>query len=193
VPRWTAHRRDPCLTAGRALQLPSEVSPKPEPIRTLEMDVSPSGSVGTRICRDVFQKGSLAETSGQAFFPATRPKADARTRTGDPFITSEVLQSAKLPAPTAAEWRTNWGTSTKTPANWQLRKGLENRYPSLGGSRVRIPPPREGNAMNLRPQCRLLADGPCCGSRAAEGQQTLEIEPTQSCTNQVSEPAEPHQ
>ena len=27
----------------------------------------------------------------QAKIPANRPKADARTRTGDPFITSEVL------------------------------------------------------------------------------------------------------
>jgi hypothetical protein len=30
-------------------------------------------------------------------------------------------------------------------------------------------------------------------ARAAEGQQTLEIEPMQSCVNQPSEPAEPHQ
>ncbi len=34
---------------------------------------------------------------------------------------------------------------------------------------------------------------PFGGFWAAEGQQTLEIEPTQSSTNQPPEPAEPHQ
>jgi low temperature requirement protein LtrA len=34
-----------------------------------------------------------------------------------------------------------WRMRQKSPANFNFRNGLENRYPSLGGSRVRIPPP----------------------------------------------------
>src|SRR5687768_9803955 len=40
-----------------------------------------------------------------------------------------------------ARWRMQWRTRQKIPANRDFRCGLENRYPSLGGSRVRIPPP----------------------------------------------------
>src|SRR6266540_5078625 len=46
-----------------------------------------TGSVGIRICRDVFQKARPAETSSQTLFPCKWARADARTRTGDPFIT----------------------------------------------------------------------------------------------------------
>jgi hypothetical protein len=46
--------------------------------------------------------------------------------------------------------------------------------------------------MNLRPhQCHLLADAQTTVSRAAEGQQTPEIEPTQSCANQLPETRRP--
>ena len=38
-------------------------------------------------------------------------------------------------------WRIHWRIGTKRPANSHFLGGLENRYPSLGGSRVRIPPP----------------------------------------------------
>src|SRR6266545_4996373 len=41
---------------------------------------------------------------------------------------------------------------------------------------------------NRRPLRRLTSR-----ARAAEGQQTLEIEPMQSCANQPPEPADPHQ
>src|SRR5918996_6614632 len=44
---------------------------------------------GTRICRDVFQKGGPQGQQAERFSPANRLKADARTRTGDPFITRE--------------------------------------------------------------------------------------------------------
>jgi len=44
-------------------------------------------------------------------------------------------------AATAADWRTYWRTSIEIPAKTCFRCGLENRYPSLGGSRVQIPPP----------------------------------------------------
>ena len=37
-------------------------------------------------------------------------------------------------------WRTRWRTSTKLPANERFRESLENRYGSLGSSRVQIPP-----------------------------------------------------
>jgi hypothetical protein len=37
-------------------------------------------------------------------------------------------------------WRTPWRTRRKIPAHEPFYSGLENRYPSLGGSRVRIPP-----------------------------------------------------
>jgi hypothetical protein len=47
--------------------------------------------------------------------------------------------------------------------------------------------------MKLRPQCRLLADGACCGSRAAEGQQTLETKTVEICVNQAMKAREPHQ
>jgi len=41
----------------------------------------------------------------------------------------------------AAGWRTEWRTGNRIPANSKVPGSLENRYPSLGGSRVRIPPP----------------------------------------------------
>jgi hypothetical protein len=44
----------------------------------------------------------------------------------------------------AADWRTNWRTATKIPANRHIQNGLENRYLSLGGSRVRISPLLKG-------------------------------------------------
>ena len=40
-----------------------------------------------------------------------------------------------------SDWRTYRRTGAKLPANQPFLGGLENRYPSLGGSRVRIPPP----------------------------------------------------
>src|SRR5262245_57657870 len=40
-----------------------------------------------------------------------------------------------------AGWRTDWRTSTKSPANWHVRVGLENRFGPLGPTRVQIPPP----------------------------------------------------
>ena len=42
---------------------------------------------------------------------------------------------------TCASWRTRWRTRPRIPATRNVPGGLENRYPSLGGSRVRIPPP----------------------------------------------------
>ena len=41
----------------------------------------------------------------------------------------------------AADWRTNWRTRLKIPANWHVRVGLENRFGPLGPTRVQIPPP----------------------------------------------------
>jgi hypothetical protein len=49
-----------------------------------------------RICRDVFQKARPAETSSQTLSPCKSPRADARTRTGDPFITSDGAMSAPV-------------------------------------------------------------------------------------------------
>jgi hypothetical protein len=68
-----------------------EVSPVPEALRSPANDGFSIGDVGTRICRDVFQKRRPAESSSHALFPCKSGRADARTRTGDPFITSEVL------------------------------------------------------------------------------------------------------
>jgi hypothetical protein len=46
-----------------------------------------------------------------------------------------------LCAAISAGWRIHWRSGNKSPANRYFLGGLENRYPSLGGSRVRIPPP----------------------------------------------------
>jgi hypothetical protein len=42
----------------------------------------------------------------------------------------------------------DWRTAFKAPANRMFPHGLENRYPSLGGSRVQIPPPPLDQAEN---------------------------------------------
>ncbi len=47
-------------------------------------------------------------------------------------------------------WRIYWRIRSEVPASGHFLGGLENRYPSLGGSRVRIPPP---------PPLRLLESG----------------------------------
>jgi hypothetical protein len=58
-------------------------------------------------------------------------------------------------------WRTHWRTATRIPANRHIRNGLENRYPSLGGSRVRIPPPPLDEAVPGADLCLPPApDGP---------------------------------
>jgi hypothetical protein len=75
----------------------------------------------------------------------------SRTRTGDLLGAIQALNEAQdRPEPARSErlrpamcarWRTHWRTETRIPANRYFPNGLENRYPSLGGSRVRIPPP----------------------------------------------------
>jgi len=42
------------------------------------------------------------------------------------------------PGGTAGGWRTHRRTASKLPANQEFTRGLESRYPSFGGSRVRI-------------------------------------------------------
>src|SRR5918996_2185494 len=53
------------------------------------MRSSSAEGIGIRICRDVFRQRAQPPTVCSGAFPANRPKADARTRTGDPFITRE--------------------------------------------------------------------------------------------------------
>jgi hypothetical protein len=49
-------------------------------------------------------------------------------------------------------WRTDWRTDPKIPANRLLLHGLENRFGSLGPTRVQIPPPppQSRNRMAMR-------------------------------------------
>ncbi len=71
-------------------------------------------------------------------------KADARTRTADPFsLRVKWIEGAGCARPTAttAGWRTYWRTASKSPANSRFLVSLENRIRLNGGSRVQIPPP----------------------------------------------------
>jgi hypothetical protein len=81
------------------------------------------------------------------------PRADARTRTGDPFITSEALRT-----PTSAAWRTDWRAATKSPANGQFHNGLAYLHKLLAeaasssrGGRVIAPPPLRAGRFITRP------------------------------------------
>jgi hypothetical protein len=61
-------------------------------------------------------------------------------------------------------WRIHWRTETEIPANEPLRDSLENRYPSLGGSRVRIPPPPSALSTFDQISCVSLGNArPCSG------------------------------
>jgi hypothetical protein len=80
---WT-HEGD----LGRDLQQAAEVSADETIGKMPAKEDVPLEQPGTRICRDVFQLAARQNTSCSNFFPANRLKADARTRTGDPFITS---------------------------------------------------------------------------------------------------------
>src|SRR6266542_5519379 len=78
-------------------------------------------------------------------------RAHPRPRAGVPqLVELELRFSASRSAPssaqqtastgTADEWRTNWRTEAKVPANRHVRAGLENRFGLLGPTRVQIPP-----------------------------------------------------
>jgi hypothetical protein len=75
------HRQSPSVCPKTSLPGPKQKS-------TCKFDSS-ARSVGTRICRNVFQKRPPPQRPGQAPFPCKSGRADARTRTGDPFITRE--------------------------------------------------------------------------------------------------------
>ena len=48
-----------------------------------------------------------------------------------------------------SDWRINWRTRHKLPANRHVRVGLENRFGPLGPTRVQIPPPPLNGAVRL--------------------------------------------
>src|SRR5918994_5513741 len=56
-------------------------------------------------------------------------------------LMGRTLDSRRLARCLPSGWGTHWRTAAKIPANRHIRNGLASRYPSLGGSRVRIPPP----------------------------------------------------
>jgi hypothetical protein len=82
------HRQSPSVCPKKSLPGPKQKS-------TCKFDSS-ARSVGTRICGDVFQKRPPRPRPGQAPFPCKSSEADARTRTGDPFITSDGPVSAPV-------------------------------------------------------------------------------------------------
>jgi hypothetical protein len=98
---------------GRALRLPQELSPGPEAIRS-----PANGGLFSEALERAFA-GMCSRTAcpqrrqAERSFPANRPKADARTRTGDPFITSYGRLSRRViashfrafAAPNPPDWR----------------------------------------------------------------------------------------
>jgi hypothetical protein len=73
--------------------------------------------------------------------PRDKVGVSARATTAALDASVASVNRAPSDARAVSRWRPDWRTSVTTPANLHLRNGLENRYPSLGGSRVRIPPP----------------------------------------------------
>ncbi len=83
------------------------------------------------------RRGSARRVHSQA---VRRVRARFRSQ-GEEGSTASSVTRMSTAASLEPRWRTNWRTSGKMPANEHIRNGLGNRYPSLGGSRVRIPRP----------------------------------------------------
>ena len=93
--------------------------------------------------------------------PLSRPGTPGRRMASRPERPSAQAPTHSRRTP---GWRIYWRIRRKDPANTNVLGGLENRYPSLGGSRVRIPPPplnqavpgleppRCGRVRSFRPQ-----------------------------------------
>jgi hypothetical protein len=62
----------------------------------------------------------------------------------------------------------------KSPANKHFRCGLENRYPSLGGSRVQIPPPPLNQAVR-RPVAGTQAAAGCFLTAAVDSWESIVV------------------
>src|SRR5262245_56545942 len=75
--------------------------------------------------------------------------------------------------PSGSDWRIDWRTKHKMPANWHVRAGLENRFGPLGPTRVQIPPPPLSRT--VRPQRRTAPGVERHGLRGPLRQQFVDL------------------
>jgi hypothetical protein len=78
------------------------------------------------------------------------PRCEMR---GEPLHFPATLDSRQS---TSAGWRTNWANAARNTCKSVISSGLANRYPSLGGSRVQIPPPPPHLGIRLNKQIPAL-------------------------------------